>query len=476
MLITLLGGWGGARAVCSPALPSVASWLLGPVAGDGGVCNRDPFAWSPPPSGHRLRLQGDFELLLRERHPQRQHEYRREAARLGWSWRRGDRWLTAGLRRDATVLANRQAHTDDDELDARRLGDGWELGGGLRRGPWVAEGAVGRTHDWEGTATLAWLGRPGRVTVHAALLRPRWLIDQAFLDRRYRFDLPLRRERLALAVLPTGHWWPRAELLREVAIGEPDRTDGDYNELYVIQHGARLLWSPWSGGGDLAAGWTDGRLELEMFADGAPYLNLEAMDFHGAHLAGRSPAGPLNLCLLAGFEEWRATAHEGYLEPYPFLFWEVFRNNKFALQELDYRLAVTWLGVGRSFQARRSSRWRVDLAAEYGWLAGGGVLAWKERVPVVWPLLYRWEDHRRDIPRPADGLLRVNIGVGWSLAPRWRLQASVRQLIPLVHGGEDDGGGGDDGGDPLPGPSPAETASFVFGGFRAQVALEWRPR
>jgi hypothetical protein len=453
-----------------------------PAGGDAG---------SVVPEGHLLQLGGDFALLLHERRPESSQDYRRHSQLLRWSWRRGSRWLSLLLRQDTTDLQQRNFHTDNDQLEADRQGDAWRLGGGFRRGQWQTQVSVGHSRDWEASMSLGRRGWPADWQISAGVDRPFWVADQSFQGNRYRFPFPYRRERLTLRIAPHATMWPHLRLIREVAKGEPDRGSGDWNQFFARRHRGELVWRALPSDALFLVSWEQGYCELQMYADEQVYLRLGETDFQALRAVVVSPTGPLNLRLVVGLEERTINASSGWLEPWPFSFWDVFQNTRYRLDELDCRLGGLTLGLSRTFgQATvseggpctspgrqvpppatvRAPGHRFDVTLSHTWLAGSGDFRWEERIPIIWPFLFTWEPQHRSLALPATRLLRLDLAARWSLSRTWGLRTEVSQHLVLPGGADDV----EPSGQPPAPPSPeAEGDTHVFGGFRGALAVEW---
>jgi hypothetical protein len=497
LLLLVAGGASPTRGQDLRHFPAWESWLAGSIPAEPAwdlsaepATLASPFLGAQrslavpplgPPEGRAIFATGELALLLRERRPEREHEYRRTDLSCGYRWRQRTRWAWLRLRGEGVLLRQRNVYTDDDRMRAERDGDGWQVGVGRQWRAWSVQLSGGRQRSWEGGLAIAHTGRWGSAVVSGCLNRPDWYLDQAFADRRYRFLFPYRRERLVAVIAPRAHWLPRLSGLREVAKGEPDRSSGDYNTLYLLRHGVGIAWPHLPGGAALAASWEEGRLDLRMVADGALYARLSELDLRHFGLGARSPVGPLGLQLVGEARRHRAEADDGFFEPWPFYFWDVFENNRYELQALDYRLDLWAIGLTRRFGVAPATAGSgpgaspansLRITVQHGWLSGGGEVRWRERVPMLWPFLFRWEPHDKPLELPATRILQVEAAADLRLARPLALHVEVLQIVPLSGADES----APEGGGPEPGePAAGQVArSWTYGGLRTKVGLEWR--
>jgi hypothetical protein len=424
--------------------------------------------------GHRLVLQGDFGLLLRQRRSSREQEVRRGVGGLSWTWRRDSAWLGARLRRESTLLRLRNVHTSDDFLVADRLTESWRIGAGVEHGPWRLQAAAGRSRAGEYSGSVSRKLAGTCLHFGAQLDRNEWVADQSFSQRRYLFRFPLRRETWALTCVPPGDRWPRFRAWREILASEEDRSTGDYNLLYRSGHGAELSWKPGTRGAGVEAAWFSGDMNLKMLADETVYLDLEGARTRTIRAAVSTPAGPWGLRLTGGREQIRLAADEGSFAPWPFLFWDVFEPDRLVLDEFDYRLSVNWLGVARRFEfgptgpAKQDSPAAVslDLALSHGWVSGGGDAQWRERVWILWPFVFDYDPQQENVPGLERNLVRLQGEGAWRINSQWRLAGHIQQLIPLILESEQN--------ESVESPVTAPETGYTYGGLSLHLRLEWR--
>ncbi|MFH1843304.1 MAG: hypothetical protein ABIF77_08840 [bacterium] len=503
LLFVLVGGSGPAWA---QTLRPFLEWQEG-LGGSWLVDDSD----TTVPSGWRIRVHSDLTLLLRERAADRVQDYRWDQQRLSCSWRSGDRWLAGSFQRDATTVRLDNVHTENDHLQADRDGTGWRLAAGRQSGPWTLQLGVGRSRDWEGDVSVGRSGRAGRWLLQAGCDRQEWIADQDFEGLQYRLLFPVRRERLEFRYDPhaAGHvsahasgrasahastqvsthassdtrrpFAPAIRLLREVLKGEPDQSDGDYNRPFARRHRGELFWDRLPGGATFALAWEQGSGELRMFADEQKYLELDGLDFRILRAEAFSPPGPLDLRLGLSLEEQTFAADDGFFEPWPFSFWDVFSNLRYRIVDMNYRLGSVGVNLRRTFGRRepmavpaeqqQPGSW-LTTTLGFHWLSGGGDVHWEERVAVLWPFLFAWEPHHERLDLAASYLLRLDLQGELVLSDSWRLNGEVMQLVPLTRGEGDCGCG------PSPGPAPLPDTgdgTATYGGLRVTLALEWRP-
>lgn len=454
------GGWLGDDASRLPDLSLPSPATAESHALDDLTCD----LFEVPPGGHFFQLGGDYSLLLRERRPDQSQDYLRHGQMLSWSWRRGPRWMALRLRKDTTDLRQRNVHSDDDRLEADRNGDAWRLAAGRRYGRWDVQLSAGRGRGWEGSVAIGRRGRHGCWQVSGGIDRPDWYAEQTFEGNRFGFPFPLRRERLSVRLAPANWRLPRTELLREVIKGEPDRGSGDFNQPFGQRQRGELRWDNLPCNALLVLSCESGLFDLKMFADGETYLDLPELDFRTLRAVAASPPGPLGLRLILGAEQHQLAADEGWLEPWPFTFWDVFTNNRYRLTDLNYRLDIWSAGLSRRFG-------HLDLTLTHGWLDGGGDFHYEERVPIVWPFLFTWEPHHKHLSRPAGSILRLDLAGNWPLSETLSLRGAVTQVVPL--GAGEDGGGSGDQPPPPPPPGDGDYGGSTYGGLRVRLAVAW---
>ena len=336
------------------------------------------------------------------------------------------------------------------------------LGGEARRGAWRARLFCGYAGGLEGGGGLEWDGPRWAVRLLAGMEILDWEIDQAFSSRRYLFSFPLRREYLSLSALPGSAQRARLPSLtyrREVLVGR-ERGSGDWNDAFVLQQGAELRW-PARGDARLRGSYGSGRLSVGMYADETRYLSLPRLRYRHHDLDFRLFArrGPGELWL--GVEEaYLLSEGDPWFEPWPFSFWLVFKNTRYRLEALDYRLTIWSLGYAREFSG---ARWNMRARLRHLWCVGGGAVIGKERVQVFPPFFFDWEARREVLALPAISMLRLDMEGGIALSRRLRLRWGITQLAPLrkiKSAGK-------------PGPAMApEPSGYTYGGLRARLGLE----
>ncbi|MCP4550001.1 MAG: hypothetical protein GY835_26380 [bacterium] len=465
-LLLTFGGTGPCFGLSLRFFPSWEQLLVEDItrATDSGALPRELFA----PGFERLsrlRVDTDLDLLLRSRKADELHDYRSYGKRLYLLHARRHAWISLVASRNCTELRQRNTYSDDDRLVGDRNGDGLHLTAGLKRGRWALQLGLGRTRAWNGTASLVRVTGRGLLVLDAGSVSHDWRLEQAFLGKRFRFDFPLRGERLAFGFRSAAKGWPSLTLRREVTYCNLERAGGDFNRIFAKRYGGNLDWRLPVLDAQLAATLDHGYLGLNMFADGNRYLRLDRLDLHTHTLELRLPL-PQRTRLLLGQGERVAHVDDGLVKLWPFTFWDIFTNSRYDLDELHYRLLTWSVGAARTFDLPGDGRLTCEL--RHQWLAGGGHVDWKERVMIVWPHIFGYEYHRATLPLPATRLLRLDLTAQLPLPSDWVIEVGLRQLAPL-----DNLGSSGDGEENPSVPPPAEgDESFVFGGIEFRLGVE----
>ncbi len=417
-----------------------------------------------------LHASAGLDLLLRISGPDSLQDYRARVGRLTGLHRRGSLWAGWRAYNGAAEISQRGLYDDPGQNDAVDLDQerrGGDLTLGLIRDDLSLALRAGRGHDWNLGFTL--LSRRGGAEFGLALGidTGAWESTTSFSGREYRFSLPFRREYALASMSDQALSLPRLEFYREV-LAPTAEPRGDFNEPWAERQGFRLGWLaprlPLRTDLELEKG----RARASMFADEIRFIDLTSVRFHSLRMQGRV-FPDARTRLLFGVEDVRLQAKDSDFDPTPFSFWLIFVNTRYSLDSFDYRLLRWHLGIERQLGSA-TGRYQLTTALRHEWLLGGGRVHWAERVPLLPPFYFTWEQHRSDLPLPGRAALRLDLNGSVRLGRTLRLEWEAAQMVLLTADGGSGGGGqgspGTDGGN--------EDGVSTYGGFRGRLGLSYR--
>jgi hypothetical protein len=432
----------------------------------------NPLATFPEslPAGGFARLELDAHDFYRSRRGTERQIYQTWRARALGLARTGPGWIGVQTEAGDLDILQREVHGRDDALDGGRH-DRWVAAAfAARHGGWEARGLLAPSERPEGAIEVRGSGGPFRRILGRAWLR-RSSLDFAQRIEGTTFFFPFDyRDECAEAeaeVQPLADHGFTFRGSHKTLVGTKTYPD-QHNLLYVDR---------WSGEGeirrergpraDVRALLERSEINLAMTVNGIRYL--EARDLVLARRGAEIGWSPFARARLAGgVERWTLRSrHPSYAEIWPFSVWDVFSSTRYRLVAIDKTWQITYVRL--TWQSPPDRLLELGVDGRFEWWRDDGALLWKERVPVVYPFFFTYEEHETSLDWPFKNGVDVSSSLAVRPAFGWRLRIAGRIQLPF----------GDDR-RPASAAPPEETGApagpkleaRVRGGFSLRTALE----
>lgn len=452
---------------------------------------REPLAVFPDTLAQTTITSGvDVHDIYRSRQGPQTHGYRTQTDWTSVLARAGPVWVGVQRSTDRLDLSNSDVLGHRDALSGGREAEHLGLALAGRWRTWQARGLLGYAHDRLGNgrprrpadgdrdleAALAvngGLGGLGNISARFWSWSSYVEVSQTLEGTRYLFPFHYRDDNAEMTFSTRPIHSHRLTLgVQHQAFSGRSEVERDFNHLHIPRWKEYVRLERLAGPRlDAEFVWDDVAFDVVMAMDGSRFLEMRDLDL-------RRRSGELG-CRLSrswrlalGRERWHlGSDYPSYFEPWPFSALAGVVAMRFRLEEIDMHWDIDYLRGQWRWQ--RGARFSLGIDGRYEHWRDDGHLYWKERVPVAWPLFFRFEHHQESLRWPFTRAVQLEIDARWALGWGLQLETRGRAILPWgrpdpephVDADEVPPGGGDN-------AVPSESRT-VRGGLRWVTALRW---
>ena len=436
---------------------------------------KDPLAVFPDTLPERVSVGfgTDVHDIYRSRAGSSTHAYGTQSNWTAFLARAGPVWAGVHWGSDQLDVANRDVFGQRDALNGGRQDEHVGVAVAARWRAWEVRTLLGASSQPDAALQLAggvWLFE--RVAARAWIWSSRFDFTQGLDGSTYEFPFRYRDENaeLRLTTQPLLGHRLTLEGRHQTIRGDKQHAD-DYNVLYIprstasarIERTGRLRV-------DAELEWDASELGIAMARGGARFVEVRELQLGRRSLeVGWRILAPLRVSV--GRERWRLHSdYPSYFEPWPFSSLASLSAVRYRLEAIDMNWQIDYASVG--WKAVRRQRFGAVVEGRFERWQDHGTLQWKERVPVMWPLFFRYDHHDETLQWPFTHAVQLRTELQGTIRHGWSWHFAARAIVPWRQGSAPATSGAAPPASDA--PAPAGVDHSVGGGLRVNVALRYQ--